>query len=157
MIMGIIKNQISRIHELSSKRAFILFVILDIVCIGMGMGVPFFNIVFGFPVGWFLVKRLSLNTRDMKANLQRLLVGSCITASVTLAGMLLIWGWSISILLESDAKIANFGLPLILYSPRASLIGWLILMIVISPVLQLLTTVFAGNLTLLSIYGKEKP
>jgi hypothetical protein len=37
-----------------------------------------------------------------------------------------------------------------------SLIGWLVLMIAISPFLQLLTTVFAGHLTLLSLYRKKK-
>jgi hypothetical protein len=156
-LMEIIKSQISRIHKLSSKRAFLLFVILDIVCIGMGMGVPIFNIVFGFLVGWYLVKRLSLKTYEMKEILRRLLIDSFITASVTLVGMMVIWGWSITILRDSDAEIVNFGIPLILYSPQASLIGWLILMILISPILQLLTTIFAGNLTLLSIYGKEKP
>lgn len=156
MSMEIIKGHILRIHKLSPKRVFLLFVLLDVVCMGMGMGVPIFNIVFGFLVGWYLVRRLSLDIHEMKEILQRLLVGSCITASVTLVGMLLIWGWSISMLRDSDAEIANFGIPLILYSPQASLIGWLILMVVISPILQLLTTIFAGNLTLLSIYNKEK-
>lgn len=155
--MKIIESQISKIHKLSLKRAFLLFVILDIVCMGLGMGVPIINILFGFLVGWYLVKRLSLKKHEMKDILHRLLIDSCITACVTFVGMMLIWGWSVTLLRDSDTEIVNFGTPLILYSPRASLIGWLILMIVISPVLQFLTTVFAGNLTLLSIYGRDKP
>jgi hypothetical protein len=81
---------------------------------------------------------------------------SWVTAMVTFVGMAIIWGWSIPMLFKSKEEIANFGLPLILYDPRASLIGWLILMIVISPFLQLLTTVFAGHLTLLLSYRKKE-
>ena len=123
---------------------------------GMGMGVPIFNIVFGFLVGWYIARRISLNPNEMKDIFKELLLYSCITACVTLVGMILIWGWSVTILQASEEEIVNFGLPLILYTPRASLIGWLILMILISPFLQLLTTIFAGNLTLLSIYSKKK-
>ncbi|MBU0475561.1 MAG: hypothetical protein KKF62_15540 [Bacteroidetes bacterium] len=92
----------------------------------------------------------------MKEILKRLLIYSFITAGITFLGMLLLWGWSAKMLSGSDTEIANFGIPLILYEPRISLIGWLMLMIAISPFLQLLSTVFAGHLTLLSIYKKEE-
>ena len=36
------------------------------------------------------------------------------------------------------------GIPLILYDPRWSFIGWMVLMIIISPFLQLLTIIFAS-------------
>jgi hypothetical protein len=42
----------------------------------------------------------------------------------------------------------NFGIPMILYDPRASFIGWMVLMIIISPVLQILTTVFSSTVRL---------
>jgi hypothetical protein len=154
--MEIIQAQISRIHKLRLKTVFLIFIILDIACIGMGMGVPIFNIVFGFLIGWYIARRLSLTSNEIKDILKQLLKGAFITASVTFVGMILIWGWSITLLRGSDTEIANFGIPMILYSPRASLIGWLILMILISPFLQLLATIFAGNLTLLSIYNKKK-
>jgi len=48
-----------------------------------------------------------------------------------------------------DHILANFGIPLILYEPRASFIVWLILMIVISPFLQFLMTLFGAQLALL--------
>ena len=154
--MKIITSLILRIDKLSLKKVFILFVILDIVFMGVGMGIPFFNIAFGFLVGWYIARRISFNEHEMKDIFKQLLKDSFITAFVTLIGMMIIWGWSITLLQSSDADIANFGLPLILYSPRASLIGWIILMIVIAPFLQLLTTLFAGNITLMSIYGKKK-
>jgi hypothetical protein len=31
-----------------------IFAFLDMACIGMGMGVPIFCILFGLPVGWYI-------------------------------------------------------------------------------------------------------
>ena len=154
--MEIKKTQVSSLYKLSAKTAFIILIILDIVCIGMGMGVPIFNIVFGFFVGRYIVGRLSFNKFEMKDILLQLFKGACVISCVTFVGMVLIWGWSILLLRGSDTEIENFGIPMILYLPRASLIGWLILMILITPFLQLLTTIFAGNLTLLLIYNKKR-
>ncbi len=50
---------------------------------------------------------------------------------------------------DPAADLANFGIPPILYEPRASFIGWLVLMIAISPVLQLLTTLLGSHLALI--------
>ena len=144
-----------RIFLLKPLRVFMIFVALDIFCTGMGMGVPFFNIIFGFLVGWYLVKWISIRTSEVKDILKRMLIYSCITAGVTFLGMLLIWGWSVKLLYGPETDLANFGIPLILFKPRMSLIAWLMLMIAISPFLQLLTTVFAGHLTLLSLYRKK--
>ena len=52
-------------------------------------------------------------------------------------------------LLDPQADLANFGIPMILYGPQASFIGWLVLMIVISPFLQLLATLFGAHVTML--------
>ena len=52
-------------------------------------------------------------------------------------------------LFDPAANLANLGAPLILYEPVASFIGWLVLMIVISPFLQLLMTLFGSHLTVL--------
>jgi hypothetical protein len=52
-------------------------------------------------------------------------------------------------LFDPGADIAHFGIPLLLFLPRASLIAWLVLMILVSPVLQLLMTIFGGHLALL--------
>jgi hypothetical protein len=53
-------------------------------------------------------------------------------------------------LFDPLTDFADFGIPMILYDPRVSFVGWLVLMIVISPFLQLLTTVFASHCALLS-------
>ena len=62
--------------------------------------------------------------------------------------MLIIWGPISTMLLNPYADFANFGIPMILYDPKISFIGWIILMVFISPFLQLLTTVFTAQLTL---------
>ena len=150
---------VARIDMMNSKKIFIfrplsvfvIYVALDIFC----MGVPFFDILFGFLVGWYLIKWISIGTSEVKEILKRLLVYSYMPVGVTCLGMLLLWGWSAKMLYGSEADMLNFGIPQILYEPRMSLIGWLVLMIAISPFLQLLTTVFAGNLTLLWLYRKK--
>jgi hypothetical protein len=48
----------------------------------------------------------------------------------------------------------NMGLPLLLYEPRESLIGWLVLMILVSPFLQFLLTVFGSHVTLLFMFSR---
>jgi hypothetical protein len=142
-------NGLPKYFRLSPIRTFLSFVVIDIVCIGGGMGIPVFNILFGFFVGCYLMRWMLLTASDQKRNLFRLMRYSCMTALVTFAGMVAVWAWSIPLIFKSDADIVNFGIPLILYEPRASLLGWLLLMIVISPFLQLLTTVFSGHLTLM--------
>ena len=148
-------SEIPRVYRLKPRAAFVLFAVLDVVCVGLGMGVPVFNILFGFVVGWYLVKWVSIGTREAKEVLQRLLVYACITASVTFLAMVLLWGRCVTMLYDPQADLANFGIPQILFEPRMSFIGWLFLMIAISPFLQLLTTVFAGTLTLVSLHRKE--
>jgi hypothetical protein len=51
-------------------------------------------------------------------------------------------------LLDPSADLANFGIPLILFDPRASFIGWIVLMTIISPILQVLATAFASSVRL---------
>jgi len=63
--------------------------------------------------------------------------------------MALLWGHFVTMLFDPAANLANFGMPMILFEPQASFIGWLALMIVISPFLQFLMTLFGAHLTLL--------
>jgi hypothetical protein len=135
----------------------VLFVIVDVFCMGIGMGVPVFNILLGFVVGWYIVRWISTDSREVNDILQRLLRIAAFTSGVTMAGMIIIWGPSAAMLNGPNANLANFGIPQILFEPRASFIGWLFLMIAISPFLQLLTTIFGGHLTLLSMKRKSEP
>lgn len=134
---------------LNPKVAFAIFVIVDLVCIGMGMGVPIFCILFGFFVGWYIGKRAIIATANAKDILWRALVHAVITSAFTFVVMSALWGRTIVMLFDASADFQNFGHPFILYDPKISFIGWLVLIILISPSLQLLTTIFGSYLTLL--------
>jgi hypothetical protein len=87
--------------------------------------------------------------------LRKVLLFATVTAGVTFAGMAVIWGPCAAMLFDPGADLANFGIPLILYEPWASFIGWLVLMIVISPVVQLLMTLLGSHLALIRWAGKR--
>jgi hypothetical protein len=140
----------SRFLRLNTKVAFAIFVIADLVCVGMGMGVPIFCIGFGFLVGWYLAKRATITTENVREVLRTVLIHAVVTSAFTFVVMSVLWGPTISMLLDPDSDFANFGIPLILYDPKLSFIGWLVLMILISPFLQLLTTLFSSYLTVLT-------
>lgn len=124
----------------------------------MGMGVPIFAILFGFLVGWFIVKYITATTTSVPLVFRKTLLYALLSSTVTLFWMIVIWTPTISILFDPTRDIANFGVPMILYEPLASFIGWIVLMILISPFLQLLTTLFGAYLAMLRWIGKdEKP
>lgn len=75
-----------------------------------------------------------------------ILQGAALTSAFTFVGMAVIWGRCIAMLFDPTADLANFGIPLILYEPAASFIGWVVLMIAISPFLQFLMTLFGAHL-----------
>src|SRR4030042_3270282 len=132
--------QLARVLTLNRWVAFAILVFLDVICVGMGMGVPIFCIGLGFPVGWYVAARATRSTCNLGEVLKRTVVQATVASAVTFAMMALIWGNVARMLLDPAADFANFGIPMILYDPKASFVGWLLLMIVISPVLQLLTT-----------------
>ncbi len=121
----------------------------------MGMGVPFFCILLGLPLGWYIVKRLTAEQADMRDILRKALLYAAIAAAITSLGMIIIWGpLTVASLSDPATDFAETGVPMILYEPKASFIGWIVLMIAISPGLQLLTTLFASHLTLLAWLNK---
>jgi hypothetical protein len=128
---------------------FVIYLLIDAVCIGMGMGVPIFCILLGFVAGWFLVKYFALETHTPSNLMRQLLWYALLTAGCTFLGMLVLWGPAISWLIDPSRDLANFSIPMILYEPEASFIGWLLLMIVVSPFLQLLTSLFSSYLALM--------
>lgn len=137
------------LFTMKPRWALALFVFLDTVCVGAGMGVPFFCILFGFAVGWYAVKRLAAAGTDLTWTLEKIFSYAVVTSAYTFVLMAAIWARMAGMLFDPVADLANFGIPQILYEPRASFIGWLVLMIVISPFLQLLTTLFGAHVTLL--------
>ncbi len=138
-----------RLFSLKPGWAFGIFVVLDILCVGMGMGVPIFCILFGFLVGWYIARMVTATTEPMRDILGKILLYAVVTSAVTFVLMTLIWGPTIAMLFDPATDYANFGIPMILYDPKLSFVGWQVLMIVISPFLQLLTTIFGVYLTLL--------
>lgn len=134
--------------KMNKKIIIVVYVFLDLIFVGLGMGVPFFCILFGLPVGWYLSKRLTLSKKDLGNILNEILKYALYTSLFTFILMLGVWVPVSTMLLDPGADFANFGIPMILYDPKISFIGWIFLMIFISPFLQLLTTIFASNVTL---------
>jgi hypothetical protein len=144
-------GSVNWLFSLGRKKLLIIYVIADLFCVGLGMGVPMFSILLGFPVGWFLTKKLYASDLDMKYILNRIFKYALISSAFTMLLMILIWGSIIPMIWDPKADLANFGIPLILYDPKLSFIGWLILMIVISPFFQLMSAVFTAFITLMKM------
>jgi hypothetical protein len=141
----------SSVRTMSLRNAYLVYAFLDLLCIGMGMGVPICSILLGFPVGWYIGGRVVARGASLEEALRPVLVGALATSLLTFAAMAALWGRTIVLLFDPKADLAHFGIPQILYTPRASLIGWLVLMIFLSPVFQFLMSVLGGNLALLQM------
>jgi prolipoprotein diacylglyceryltransferase len=116
---------------------------------GMGMGVPIFCILSGFLSGWYITQRVSVSTEPLYQKYYQIFKYSLMTVIFTFILMLVVWGRTIPMIFNPSSDFQNFGHPFILYDPKMSFIGWSILMILISPFLQLLTTIFAAFITLI--------
>lgn len=138
---------------LNIKTVVISYIFIDIMCVGAGMGVPVFCILLGFPLGWYITQRIYVSTEQLFQKYYEIIKFSLLAAIFTFILMLVVWGWTIPKFFDPSFDFQNFGLPNILYDPKISFIGWNILMIIISPFLQLLTTIFAAFITLI---GNEK-
>lgn len=145
-------------HRFYTIRYWILIIISILIITiftGIGMGVPLLNIIFGFVAGWYATKRACALYGDLKERLSKIFIYCLFCSGITLILMLGIWGSQIPMLFDSLTDFENYGHPMILYKPKPSFIGWLVLMIIISPFLQLLSSIFAAFLTLK--VGSTKP
>lgn len=132
-------------------RFWILLIIYTVICIvlsGIGMGVPILNILSGFLIGWFAALRAERLYEDMRQRMSRAFLYSIVCAAITMGVMLAIWARTIPLLFDPAADLADFGHPMILFDPKLSFAGWLVLMMIISPFLQLLTSVFSAYLAI---------
>ncbi len=134
---------------LKRRWALLLYAVLDTICVGAGMGVPIFCIPFGLPVGWAIATRATREPASIRQVLDRVLRWAALSAVFTCLLMAAVWSRAVGMLFDPAADLANFGIPLILYEPTVSFIGWLVLMIIISPFLQFLMTLFGAHLALL--------
>jgi hypothetical protein len=139
---------LNRLVTANARTLLALYAFADLVCLGAGMGVPIFCIALGVPAGWITGKRALAVSSDIGSALQSVMRASALTSLITFIPLLFIWGSCITWLFNPSRDLANFGIPLILYTPQASFIGWLVLMILISPILQGMVTLTAGVLVL---------
>ncbi|HSB65174.1 MAG TPA: hypothetical protein VLD65_01270 [Anaerolineales bacterium] len=144
----------NKILTLRPRWLWLIFILLDTICVGMGMGLPIFCILFGFIVGWFLAKSITITNTDILQVLRNVLRYASLTAGVTCAEMLILWLPFASYLFDPTKDLTKMGIPMILYQPRESAIGWIVLMVLISPSLQLLTTLFGAYLTIITTMKK---
>jgi len=136
--------------------AFIAYIVLDILFTALGMGVPFFAILFGLPVGWFGAVRAFCFLKDTRLAMKRVLRYGFLCAGVTLVIQAGIWGWLVPKLFDRVINPGGMGLPLILYDARASLAGWLVLMVFVSPFLQFAMVVLGAYLTALFLLKRPQ-
>src|SRR4030042_2900765 len=131
-----------KLIELNSKIVITAYILIDLICAGAGMGVPFFCILLGFPLGWYIARREFVSTGHSPMTNSRILKLSLLAASFTFIIMLVIWGSAIALHFYQKFDFKNFGHPFILYDPKISFYGWLVFMIIIFPFFLLLTTIF---------------
>lgn len=143
--------------ELLNRKAvqIAIFLFFELLSIGMGMGVPFFTILYGFFVGlvipWKIIPDFDFSPQGLASILKKALI----TSISTFVLMAILWLPSLKWLYDPSLDIPNFGIPMILYSPTASFIGWIILMVIISPFLQFLMTIFGSVFWLVFTDGKK--
>lgn len=136
-----------KLNKLPDNLRLIIFtVLLNILLTGLGMGVPIFNVLLSLPIGYYLNKG---RQEDQKQRLQRVLKTALFLSGLTLILMLFIWLPTLKWLTDPSLDVAKFGHPFWLYDPKTSFIGWIILMVFVSPILQMLGHVFGGVLAIL--------
>ena len=124
--------------------------VVDVLLVGAGMGVPIFAILGGFGLGWYSARRRLREGETMRGALLGSLVEGSLIAGLTFLLMVAIWGSQLGMISEPGFDSAKWGIPLILYTSTASFWGWMALMIIVSPVLQLLAWTFASEVTALA-------
>ena len=129
--------------------AIISYVIMDLLLVGLGFGTPVFCITFGFGVGWFAALRAEYFIPDMRRAMMRALRYAFLTSAVTVVLMAVVWGRLVPIILNPRVNPGALGLPLNLYDSRWSLVGWLMLMVLTGPAVQVLMTAFGSYITFL--------
>lgn len=132
--------------------------LLDVFSIGFGMGVPVFTIALGFPVGWYLAGARMKALRDEAepeavdavpvASLKTLLTQAAALTLVTFVVLAVIWAPQLPIVFDSSQQAREWGIPLILYTSQASKIGWMVLMLAISPLAQFMAVLMGAYLRL---------
>jgi hypothetical protein len=128
--------------------SILAYCFLDLLALGIGMGIPIIAILMGFLVGWITPSILVPRGYSFRRALKTCLVVASWAAAFSFLVLITIWGPTMTMLADPKADFTHFGIPMILYDPTASFIGWIVLMVVISPTLQMLTTAFGASIRL---------
>jgi len=130
-----------------SIRFYFFSILINGVLVGAGMGVPIFCILMGAPYGFLVVSKIfkkELKTDRHHHFYSGILKASAVLALSTFVFMLIIWLPWVLRSFNPGFDYKNAGMPLLLYTLKASFWGWMTLMIVISPALQFMTSVSAA-------------
>jgi hypothetical protein len=137
---------------------YLLSIFINGTLVGAGMGVPIFCILMGAPYGFLVVCKTLKKESQTERHYHfysRLLKASAILALTTSIFMIIIWMPWVIRSFDPGFDYKNTGMPLILYTLKASFWGWITLMIVISPLLQFMTSVSAGVATVYAFFKKR--
>lgn len=150
-------------------RAGLLIGLLDVVAIGLGMGVPIFAVLFGLPLGWYF-GGVSIGTRRMRdqlrpsevsrlplLTLRRPVVQSAGVALATTLVLGVVWLPQLPSVFDTALSAHDWGIPLVLFGSQASKIGWMALMLVISPLLQFMAAVTGAVLRQVYAMRQREP
>ncbi|MBN2503386.1 MAG: hypothetical protein JXB38_21600 [Anaerolineales bacterium] len=140
---------LQKLFDLNGRTVLLIYLFVDVICTGMGMGVPFFNIMFGFVIGWYLVGSFKRKNLELGEILRLTFRWGILTPGFTGLMMLVLWVQLMQVLFKPGYDLIETGIPLILYDPLFSFIGWEIWMILLSPFFQFLTTLFSANVFLI--------
>lgn len=150
-------------------RAGLLIGLLDMLAIGLGMGVPILAVLFGLPLGWYF-GGLSVAGRDGRVplppskvsslplmTLRRPVGQSAGVALMTTLVLAVIWLPQLPGVLDTALSARDWGIPLVLFGSQASKIGWMVLMLVISPLLQFMAAVTGAVLRQMHAMKRREP
>lgn len=86
-----------KLININAKIVIISYILIDIICAGAGMGVPFFCILLGFPLGWYIARRVYASAEQPHREYYKIFKFSFFAAVVTFTLMLIIWGSAVLI------------------------------------------------------------
>ncbi len=139
----------NRLFRLKRTPAAVLYLVGALVCVGGGMRMPFLCIGLGLLVGWCIARRELRHANEFPRMLRRATRTAVVTSLCTFLMMAVVWGPRVGAALGPHASLASVGLPTLLQGAREGLLIWVLAVTVISPLLQLMTTVFAAQVTML--------
>jgi len=139
---------------------YLISILINGVLVGAGMGVPIFCILMGAPYGFLVVHKIL--KKEMRTNRHHHFYSGILNASAVLAlstfiFMLIIWVPWVVKSLAPGFDYENTGMPLLLYTLKASFWGWITLMIIISPILQFMTSISAAVAAVWMLSRKQVP